>query len=612
MILNLFDDLQKLRNELVANIDPKRSCITVCSGTGCQAYGCNEIAAKFHQILEEQKLTDKVDIKRTGCHGFCERGPIVVIYPEELCYLQVKPEDILEIISKTIKKGEIIKRLVYTENEEELVHESEIPFYKNQKRLILGNNLKINPKKIEDYIAIGGYSALIKALKMKPEDVLEEIKKANLRGRGGGGFPSGIKWESTRNASGVSKYIIVNCDEGDPGAYMNRSLMEGNPHSVLEGFIIGAYAIGSNQGYIYIREEYPLAVENVYIALDQARKYGLLGENILGSGLNFDIKVFRGAGAFVSGESSALIKSLEGKVGEPIPKYIHMSEEGLYGKPTNLNNVETWANVPFIIKNGSDWFKAIGSENNPGTKIFSLVGNVKNTGLVEVPLGTSLRDIIYKIGGGIKDGKKFKAVQTGGPSGGCIPEEFIDLSIDFDELSKLGSMMGSGGMIVMDEDTCMVDIAKYFLNFLVDESCGKCVPCREGIRQMLNILNMICDGNGEEKDLELLEEISNVMKKSCLCALGTTASNPVLTTLKYFKEEYYAHIKDKKCPARVCKNLIIFKIIDDCTGCGVCAVKCPKEAISGEKKELYIIDQDKCIKCGICIDSCQFNAIIKE
>ncbi|NVM37415.1 MAG: 4Fe-4S binding protein [Candidatus Lokiarchaeota archaeon] len=612
MKLNSFDNLEKLRNEIVARIDPKRPCITICSGTGCQAYGCNEIAAEFQQELEKQKLEGKVDVKRTGCHGFCERGPIVVIYPEELCYLQVKLEDIPEIISTTIKQGEIIERLVYTENKEKFVHESEIPFYRNQKRLILGNNIKINPKKIEDYIAIGGYSALIKALKMKPEEVLEEIKKANLRGRGGGGFPAGIKWETTRNASGVPKYIIINCDEGDPGAYMNRSLMEGNPHSVLEGFIIGAYAIGSSQGYIYVREEYPLAVENVNIALDQAREYGFLGENILGSSLNFDIKVFRGAGAFVSGESSALIKSLEGKVGEPIPKYIHMSEKGLYGKPTNLNNVETWANVPFIIKNGSDWFNTIGSENSKGTKIFSLVGNVRNTGLVEVPFGVTLRDIINKIGGGIKNGKKFKAVQTGGPSGGCIPEEFIDSPVDFDELSKLGSMMGSGGMIVMDTDTCMVDIAKYFLNFLVDESCGKCVPCREGIRQMLNILNMICDGKGEEKDLELLEEISGVMKKVCLCALGATAPNPVLTTLKYFKDEYKVHIKEKKCPAGVCKSLFTFRITEECTGCRVCAIKCPQEAISGEKKELHNIDQNKCIKCGICFDSCKFNAIIKE
>jgi len=606
------DELERFREQILSKRDPKKPCITICSGTGCQAYGCDEVSAAFQQELKQQNLEDKVDIKRTGCHGFCERGPLVVIYPEEICYLQVKPKDAAEIISETIGKGKIVERLVYTDNEKMIVHESDIPFYKNQERLIFGNNRKIEPKSIEDYIALGGYSALVKVLKMKPEDVLEEIKKSNLRGRGGGGFPTGTKWESTRNAPGEPKYVIINCDEGDPGAYMNRSLMEGNPHSVLEGFIIGAYTIGAYKGYIYVREEYPLAVKNVNFALEQARNYGLLGKDILGSGFDFDVKVFRGAGAFVSGESSALIKSLEGKVGEPVPKYIHTSERGLNGKPTTLNNVETWANVPFIINKGSDWYCSIGTENSKGTKIFSLVGKVKNTGLVEVPMGITLRDIIYKIGGGIRNNKKFKAVQTGGPSGGCIPEKFIDMPVDFDELTKVGSMMGSGGMIVMDEDTCMLDIAKYFLNFLKDESCGKCVPCREGIRQMLKILNRICDGKGEEKDMQLLEEISDVMEKSCLCALGKTAPNPILTTLKYFRDEYEAHIKDKKCPAGVCKALITFKITDNCTGCGACAKMCPQNAISGEKEQIHSIDQSRCIKCGVCFDICSFNAIIKE
>jgi len=607
-----YQELEILRTEIISNRDPKKPCITICSGTGCLASGGEPVSKAFQEEIKKHNLEKKVDIKKTGCHGFCERGPLVVIYPDDICYVQVQPEDIPEIVSETIVKGKIIDRLLYKLDGVAFVHDNDIPFYKNQKRIIFEHNRKIDSKSIEDYIALGGYSALVKALQMTPEEVLEEVKKSNLRGRGGGGFPTGLKWESTRNAHGHPKYVIVNCDEGDPGTYANRSLMEGNPHSVLEGLIIGAYAIGSNQGYVYVREEYPLAVENVNIAIKKARDYGLLGENILGSGLDFDVKVFRGAGAFVSGESSALIRSLEGKVGEPIPKYIHMAEKGLYDKPTNLNNVESWANIPFIINNGSEWFNSIGSENSKGTKVFSLVGKVKNTGLVEVPLGITLREIIYDIGGGIKGDKKFKAVQTGGPSGGVIPEEYIDRPVDFDELTKLGSMMGSGGMIVMDEDTCMVNIAKYFLNFLKDESCGKCVPCREGIRQMLKILTRICEGKGEEGDIEMLENLSIVMQKVSLCALGTSAPNPVLTTIKYFREEYESHIKDKICPAKECKDLIRYKITDECTGCGVCALKCPQEAISGEKKKLHVIDESKCIRCGICLDSCKFNAVVKE
>jgi NADH-quinone oxidoreductase subunit F len=612
MKLQSFEKLEEFRKEVQTKRDPTKPCITICSGTGCNAYKSELVSAGFQEELKKQNLVEKVDIRRTGCHGFCERGPLVVIQPEEICYLQVKPEDIPEIVSDTIMNGLVVERLIYKEGEEKIVHEEDIPFYKYQTRLIFGNNNKIEPTNIEDYIAVGGYSGLAKALKMAPEQIIEEIKKSGLRGRGGGGFPTGRKWESVRNASGNPKYVIVNCDEGDPGAYMDRSLMEGNPHSVIEGLIIGAYAIGSTQGWIYVREEYPLAVENVQLALKQARELGFLGKDILGSGFDFDVKIFRGAGAFVSGESSALIKSLEGKVGEPIPKYIHMSEKGLHDKPTALNNVETWANVPFIINNGADWYCTIGSENSKGTKIFSLVGNVKNTGLVEVPMGITLRDIIFKIGGGIKNDRAFKGVQTGGPSGGVIPAQYIDTPVDFDALTKLGSMMGSGGMIVMDENACMVDVSKYFLNFLKDESCGKCVPCREGIKQELSILERITEGRGVENDLKTLEDISRLMADASLCALGTSAPNPVLTTLKYFREEYLVHIRDKKCPAGVCKALITYTINEKCTGCGLCPRVCPTSAISGELKKLHALDQTKCIKCGACFDVCNFKAIDKR
>ena len=605
--------LERLRKEIIAKMNTKKTVIAICAGTGCLALGCDKVITAFEEEVKKQGLETKVDIRETGCPGFCERGTIIIIFPERICYCNVQPEDAAEVVSQTAQ-GKVVERLLYSDpaTGEKIVHEYEIPFYKNQKRLLLGNNNRIDPKSVDDYIALGGYSALAKALfQMTPEQVLEEVKKSNLRGRGGGGFHTGRKWETTRNAPEKPKYVIVNCDEGDPGAFMDRALMEGNPHSVLEGLTIGGYAIGSNEGYIYVREEYPLAVENINIALKQAREYGLLGKDILGSGFDFDVKIFRGAGAFVSGESSALIKSLEGKVGEPEPKYVHMSEKGLHDKPTNLNNVETWANVPFIINNGSDWYNKIGSENSKGTKIFSLVGKVKNTGLVEVPMGITIRDIIYKIGGGIKNNKKFKAVQTGGPSGGCIPEKFIDTPVDFDELTKLGSMMGSGGMIVMDEETCMVDVARYFLNFLKDESCGKCVPCREGIKQMLGILNRICEGKGKEKDIELLGEVSDVMINASLCALGRTAPNPILTTTKYFRDEYEAHIKNKKCPAGVCKSLVTYKITDKCIGCDACVKVCPQKAISGEKKKKHIIDQNKCIKCSACLDACKFNAITK-
>jgi NADH-quinone oxidoreductase subunit F len=528
----------------------------------------------------------------------------------------VKPEDASEIV-QSVKDKKIVERLLYSDplTGKKIVREPEIPFYKNQQRLVFGPNRWIDPKSIEDYIYIGGYSALAKALsQMTPGQVLEEIKKANLRGRGGGGFPAGKKWEETKNAPGEPKYVVVNCDEGDPGAYMDRSLMEGNPHSVIEGLVIGAYAIGSHKGFVYVRQEYPLAVENLNMALKQAEEYGFLGENILGSGFDFHIKVHRGAGAFVSGESSALMIAMEGKAGEPRMKYIHMSQRGYKDKPSCLNNVETWATVPFIINKGSDWFNSIGTERSKGTKVFSLVGKVNNTGLVEVPMGMTLRQIIYDIGGGIPKGKKFKGVQTGGPSGGIIPEQYLDTPIDFDELTKIGSMMGSGGMIVMDEDTCMVDIARYFINFCCEESCGKCIPCREGLRILLEILTDICEGRGTEEELQILERIAEVMKDASLCALGSTAANPVLTTLRYFRDEYEAHIKDKRCPARVCKNLVTYYIDPEkCEACMLCLRNCSTGAIHGEKNLVHWIEQDKCIRCGICYEICpeRFGAVKK-
>jgi len=607
--------LEELRKDILSNRDPNKPCITLCSGTACHASGSKEVAASIEEEIKKQGLSAEVDFRKTGCHGFCERGPIVVIPPEGICYLQIEPKDVPEIISQTIKEKKVIERLLYTDpsTNKKIVHESEIPFYKNQERLVFGSNGKIDPKSIDDYLALGGYSALAKVLsQMTPEQVLEEVKKSNLRGRGGGGFPAGRKWEECRNAPGEIKYVIVNADEGDPGAYMDRSLLEGNPHSVLEGLIIGAYAIGSHEGYIYVRQEYPLAVENVDIAIKQAEEYGFLGENILGSGFDFTVKVHRGAGAFVSGESSALMTALEGRVGEPRPKYIHTAIKGIWDRPSNLNNVETWATVPLIINKGADWFRGIGTEGSKGTKIFSLVGKVNNTGLVEVPMGMTLREIIFNIGGGIRDGKKFKAVQTGGPSGGVIPEKFIDLPVDFDELSKVGSMMGSGGMVVMDEDTCMVDTARYFLNFLAGESCGKCVPCREGIKQMLNILTDITEGRGEKGDIELLKEVATMVKDFSLCALGTSAPNPVLSTLQYFRDEYVAHIEQKRCPAYVCKALVSYYIDPEkCQACMICLRQCPVGAISGGKNQIHVIDQAKCTKCNTCFEVCppRFSAV---
>ena len=610
-------ELEELRKGILSRRDPNKPCISVCAGAGCIASGASEVISAFEAEIEKEGLSAEVTTKGTGCPGYCERGPVVVIYPEEICYLKVKPDDVPEIVSLTIKENKIVDRLLYADSAtgEKALHESDIPFYKNQKRILLGSNIKIDPKVIEDYLAIGGYSALAKALfKMTPEEVLEEVKKSNLRGRGGGGFPAGRKWEGSRNAPEKIKYVIVNADEGDPGAFMDRALLEGNPHSILEGLIIGAYAVGSHEGYVYVRQEYPLAVQNINIAIKQAQDYGFLGENILGSGFDFRVIVHQGAGAFVCGESTALMTALEGRAGEPRPKYIRSNVKGLWDRPSVLNNVETWANVPLIINQGADWFRQFGTEGSKGTKIFSLVGKITNTGLVEAPMGMTLRDIIFNIGGGIPGGKKFKAVQTGGPSGGCIPEELLDLEVGFDELTKAGSMMGSGGMIVMDEDTCMVDIARYFLDFLTDESCGKCVPCREGMRQMLKVLTHITKGEGKEGDIELLEALAEVTGKASLCALGKSAPNPLLSTLQYFRSEYEAHIKEKRCPALTCKDLIAFYIDPaKCQACMICERKCPAHAVEGGKNKTHVIDQDKCTRCGTCFEVCpsRFSAVKK-
>ena len=614
------EELARLREKLHTQRDPDKPCLAICAGTGCQAYGVNRVIEAFEEEVAKRGLADQVEILATGCPGFCERGPLVTVKPEGVFYQRVQIKDVPEIVEETLVNGRVVERLLYVDpnSGEAVVHEDEVPFYKLQQREILSINALLDPRRIEDYIVLGGYGALMKALsEMEPGEIVDAVKASGLRGRGGAGFPTGRKWESCRRAAGADRgdqqptYVICNADEGDPGAFMDRAILEGNPHSVIEGMIIGAYAVGSHEGYIYVRNEYPLAVENATLAVGAARAYGLLGENIAGSGFDFDIHIRRGGGAFVCGESSALMQSLQGNVGEPQAKYVRSVEKGLWGRPTTLNNVETWANVPLIIRKGCEWYASIGTEGSKGTKIFSLVGKINNTGLVEVPMGVTLREIIFDIGGGIPDGKAFKAVQTGGPSGGCVPEDLLDLPVDFDELSKAGSMMGSGGMIVMDENTCMVDIARYFLDFLKEESCGKCVPCREGIARSLEILNRICEGKGQAEDIPLLEELAETVQGFSLCALGRTASNPVLSTLRFFRDEYEAHIHEHRCPAGVCKSLIEYWIDPNlCTGCGACTRVCPELGIEGESKAPHVLNKTRCIKCGACYDVCRFDAIV--
>jgi len=587
--------------------------IYLCAGTGCRAAGAMEVAEAIEKEIAAKNLREVVTLTTTGCHGFCEKGPLVVQVPGGTFYQLLKPEDVKDLLGSSVSEGRIVDKLLFVDPQtgNRVVKEDDIPFYANQQRIVFGLNGRINPFNIDDYLRHGGYQALVKTLQMKPEDVLEEVKRANLRGRGGGGFPAGRKWETVRRAPGEPKYVICNSDEGDPGAFMDRSLMEGNPHRVIEGMIIGSWAIGSTEGYVYIRHEYPLALQTLIKALEDAQRYGFLGSNILGSGHSFRIRIVRGGGAFVCGESTALMASLEGQVGEPRAKFIHTAEQGVWNKPSNLNNVETWANVPLIIQNGAGWFTSIGTEGSKGTKIFSLVGKVNNTGLVEVPMGVTINDLVYKIGGGILKGKQAKAVQTGGPSGGAIPVKHFDAAVDFDVLTGMGSMMGSGGMIVMDEETCMVDVARYFTSFLVDESCGKCTTCREGLRQLSFILTDICEGRGKPEHLQLLKDLADVVTDGSLCALGGTAGNPLMSTLNYFSDEYEEHIHDKTCRGLVCKELLTYSIDEDkCTACRICAKQCPSDAISGDKNVIHKIDQEKCIHCNVCFDACKYGSVI--
>lgn len=612
--LNTIKELENLRKKILNDREKYRVTLAVCGGTGCQASRSGDVIDAIKNELEKQGLKESVCVRTTGCHGFCEQGPIVVIEPDNIFYCHVSTDDAEDIVARTVRDGEVVERLLYTDpvTGKTIQTESDIPFYSAQDRYILAQNRQVDPCSIEDYIAIEGYSAIAKTLfELSPDRIIREINESGLRGRGGGGFPTGRKWAECREAPGDEKYVICNADEGDPGAYMDRCVLEGNPHLVLEGMIIGAWAIGARQGYVYVRNEYPLAVANLRVAVQQARELGLLGDNILGSSFSFDVDIARGGGAFVCGESTALMASLQGKVGEPRPKDVHTVIEGLWNKPTTLNNVETWANVPSIISNGSSWFASKGSKKSKGTKILALTGHIKNTGLVEVEMGTSIQNVIFDIGGGAVNGKSIKAVQTGGPSGGCLPSDKFNLPVDFEALAEAGSMVGSGGMVVMDEGTCMVDVAKYFLEFLQDESCGKCVPCRLGIDRMLEIITDITEGRGTFEQIGLLEELGYTMGETALCGLGKTAANPVLSTLRYFREEYERHIAEKKCPSGVCQALITYQVDPEkCTCCGVCKLTCPHNAIIGEKKEIHSIDLELCQKCGICRSECKFDAVI--
>ncbi len=594
-------------------MDFYRSHVLVCGGTGCTSSGSGEIITNFESEIAKHDLDKEVKVVRTGCFGLCEAGPIIIVYPEGAFYSRVKPEDVGEIVEEHLLKGRIVQRLLHKEEDVEEVATTldEIEFYKKQERVALRNCGVIDPEQIDEYIAFDGYKALGTCLtECKPQDVIEKIKASGLRGRGGGGFPTALKWQFCANAPAGQKYVICNADEGDPGAFMDRSVLEGDPHSVIEAMAIAGYAIGADMGYVYVRAEYPIAVKRLQIAIDQAREYGLLGDNIFDTGFKFDMEIRLGAGAFVCGEETALMESIEGRRGEPRPKPPFPANKGLFGKPTIINNVETLANIPVILLKGPEWFASMGTEKSKGTKVFALGGKINNTGLVEIPMGTTLREVIYEIGGGIPDGRIFKAAQTGGPSGGCIPTEHLDLPIDYDTLTSIGSMMGSGGLIVMDDENCMVDVAKFFLDFTVDESCGKCPPCRIGTKRMLEILQRITDGKGKPGDIEKLQELGESIKAGALCGLGKTAPNPVLSTIQYFRDEYEAHIFEKRCPAGYCQALLTYEIIPEkCIGCGMCKRVCPADAITGEKKQPHVIDPDKCIKCGACVEKCKFSAI---
>ena len=624
MLLNR-NDLINARNIYKNSFEKEEKKILICAGTGCVAGGALDIYAEFIKLMKEKGINcevklekephDKtVGIKKSGCHGFCEMGPLVRIEPFGYLYIKVKPEDCVEILDKTIINDECVERLAYTKNGEIYKKQEEIPFYKKQTRLALEHCGQIDATSIEEYFALDGYSAFEKVLfDMDSDGVIKEIEESNLRGRGGGGFPAGRKWSQVKRQKEEIRYIVCNGDEGDPGAFMDRSLMEGDPHRIIEGMMIAGVACGAQKGYIYVRAEYPLAVSRLSNAIEQARKYGILGNNILGTDFSFDFQINKGAGAFVCGEGSALTASIEGKRGMPRVKPPRTVEQGLFGKPTVLNNVETFANVPIVINNGAKWYRSIGPENSPGTKAFALTGNIENTGLIEVPMGTTLREVIFDIGGGIRDGKKFKAVQIGGPSGGCLTSEHLDLPLDFDSLKKAGAMIGSGGLVVMDEDTCMVEVARFFMNFTKNESCGKCVPCREGTKRMLEILEGIVAGRGKLEDIDMLLELADTISATALCGLGKTAPSPVVSTIKNFRDEYISHIVDKKCPSKTCQKLkTIFIDPSMCKGCSKCSKVCPVSAISGKIKEPFIIDKDKCIKCGACVETCPFKAIKED